>query len=194
MPLSASGSALTVPRPMQALPSLNSRQGEQVKRPRNPLATLRRVSGRLRALLQRTDTNEQVAQKPFPLLIVDDEESICFSMKEYFSDNGFIVDTAKDVDEAEHLIGVANYKVIIQDLRMGTAKRPEGLEMIRMAHERNPDTRIVVLSAYGSSEVEDEAKRFGADAFLRKPQPLSQVAQVVRGLIESPRRRPAAHG
>jgi FixJ family two-component response regulator len=39
--------------------------------------------------------------------------------------------------------------------------------------------------------VEDEARRYGADAFLRKPTPLSQVAQVIQGLIESPAKQAA---
>jgi len=69
------------------------------------------------------------------LLVVDDEESICFSMSEYFSLHGYKVDTA--------------------------------------------------------SEMEDEARRCGADAFLRKPKPLSQVAQVVQGLLESPPKQAA---
>jgi len=46
-----------------------------------------------------------------------------------------------------------------------------------------------VLTSYGSQEFEEEARRAGADAFLHKPKPLSQVAQVVQGLIESPRAR-----
>jgi DNA-binding NtrC family response regulator len=120
------------------------------------------------------------------LLVVDDEESICFSMSEYFSLHGFKVDTARDVDEAEKLIATTDYKVVIQDLRLGTTRNPDGLEIIKQVHERNPETRIIVLTAYGSAEMEDEARRRGADAFLRKPKPLSQVAQVVQGLIESP--------
>jgi len=55
-----------------------------------------------------------------------------------------------------------------------------------MIRSQNPQTRIIVLTAYGSSEMEDEARRCGADAFLRKPKPLSQVAQVVQGLLEAP--------
>jgi CheY-like chemotaxis protein len=55
-----------------------------------------------------------------------------------------------------------------------------------MVRDHNLHAKIVVLTAYGSAEVEDEAKRCGADAFLRKPKPLSQVAQVVEGLLESP--------
>ncbi len=120
------------------------------------------------------------------LLVVDDEESICFSMSEYFSLHGFSVDTAKEIEEAEKLVESTAYRVIIQDLRLGTTRNPDGLNIIRLAHERHPETRIVVLTAYGSAEMEDEARRCGADAFLRKPKPLSQVAQVVQGLIESP--------
>jgi DNA-binding NtrC family response regulator len=109
-------------------------------------------------------------------------------MKEYFSHNGFIVDTAKEIEEAEQLLAKGTYKVLIQDLRMGPTQDADGLEIVRLTHEQHPETRIVVLTAYGTPEVENEAKALGADAFLRKPQPLSQVAQVVRGLIESPRR------
>jgi DNA-binding NtrC family response regulator len=153
------------------------------------IGTLKRVSGRLRALFlgrHNVPVDRSEAQN---LLVVDDEESICFSMSEYFSQHGFKVDTAREMEEAEGLITVTDYKVIIQDLRLGLTRRPDGLEIIRLVHKRNPDTRIIVLTSYGSTEVEEEARRAGADAFLRKPKPLSQVAQVVQGLIESPRTR-----
>jgi ActR/RegA family two-component response regulator len=93
------------------------------------------------------------------------------------------------MEEAEGLIKATDYKVIIQDLRLGIARHPDGLDIIKLVHQQNPDTRIIVLTSYGSAEVEEEARRAGADAFLRKPKPLSQVAQVVQGLMESPRAR-----
>jgi len=120
------------------------------------------------------------------LLVVDDEESICFSMSEYFSLHGYRVDTARELEEAEKLIEATEYKAVIQDLRLTTTRNPDGLDIIRMIRSQNPQTRIIVLTAYGSSEMEDEARRCGADAFLRKPKPLSQVAQVVQGLLEAP--------
>jgi len=126
-------------------------------------------------------------ETPMPrLLVVDDEESICFSMSEYFSLQGYKVDTACEMEEAEKLLGATNYKVVIQDLRLTMTNNQDGLAMIRLIRERDPQTRIVILTAYGSAEIEDEARRCGADAFLRKPKPLSQVAQVVQGLIEAP--------
>ena len=133
-------------------------------------------------------------ETPLPrLLVVDDEESICFSMSEYFSLQGYKVDTASEVEEAEKLLGSTEYKVVIQDLRLTMTSKDDGLGMIKLIREHNPQTRIVILTAYGSAEIEDEARRCGADAFLRKPKPLSQVAQVVQGLIEAPSRhaRPA---
>ena len=125
------------------------------------------------------------------LLVVDDEEAICFSMSEYFSLQGYKVDTASEIEEAEKLVAATNYKVVIQDLRLTMTNSHDGLDMIKLIRERNPQTRIVVLTAYGSADIEDEARRCGADAFLRKPKPLSQVAQVVQGLLEAPPRQVA---
>lgn len=152
--------------------------------------TLKKVSGKLKEMwLGRDNTPREM---PMPrLLVVDDEEAICFSMSEYFSLHGYKVDTASEIEEAEKLLGAASYKVVIQDLRLTMTSNQDGLDMIRMIREHNPQTRIVVLTAYGSPEIEDEARRCGADAFLRKPKPLSQVAQVIQGLIESPSTRTA---
>ena len=153
--------------------------------------TLKKVSGRLKQLWLGRD-GQSLPETPVPrLLVVDDEESICFSMSEYFSLQGYKVDTASEIEEAEKLVGATNYKVVIQDLRLTMTNSHDGLDMIKLIRAVNPQTRIVVLTAYGSADIEDEARRCGADAFLRKPKPLSQVAQVVQGLIEAPPRQAA---
>ena len=119
------------------------------------------------------------------LLVVDGEESICFSMREYFTMHGYHVDTAQELGEAERLVETTVYDVVIQDLRLGPGLRPDGLEMIKFIRSQNNHTRIIVLTAYGSAEMETIALEYGADAFLRKPKPLSDLAQVIQGLIES---------
>ena len=159
----------------------------------NRFGTLKKVSGKLKKIWLGRD-EQTFREAPVPrLLVVDDEESICFSMSEYFSLQGYKVDTACEIEEAEKLIDATNYKVVIQDLRLTTTNSQDGFDMIKLIKAHNPQTRIVVLTAYGSAEIEDEARRCGADAVLRKPKPLSQVAQVVQGLIEAPHRaaRPA---
>ncbi|MCM3872412.1 MAG: response regulator [Pyrinomonadaceae bacterium] len=132
----------------------------------------------------------EVQRRP-RLLVVDDEKSICFAISEYFALQGFLVDTARELGEAVRLVNSTDYEVIIQDLRLGATRQLDGLYIVKLAHERDSETRIIVLTAFGSAEIEDEARRCGANAFLRKPRPLSQVAQVVQFLIESRVRRPA---
>lgn len=133
------------------------------------------------------DTESRIVPEMPRMLIVDDEESICFSMSEYFGLHGYKVDTARELEEAEQLLDRGEYIVAILDLRLGVAHNADGLSIIKLLNGRHPETRVVVLTAYGSVEMEDEARHCGADAFLRKPKPLSQVAQVIQGLIESPK-------
>jgi len=152
---------------------------------------LKAVSGRLTRLLLGRKKLVPKETAMLHLLVVDDEESIRFSMSEYFSQHGFTVDTARELEEVAKLIQTTTYQVVIQDLRLGFTHDSDGLEIIKLIHQSNPETRIVVLTSYGSAEVEVEARRSGADAFLHKPKPLSQVAQVVQGLVESPRKKAA---
>ena len=161
----------------------------QASPPNRHFNQLKKVSGRLTRLLLGKDKPAREESKRPLLLVVDDEESIRFSLSEYFSQCGFIVDAAHDLEEAEKLIANTNYQVVIQDLRLSITPRNHGLELIKLIHSRSPETRIVVLTSYGSTEIEAEARRFGADAFLYKPKPLSQVAQVVQGLMESSPKR-----
>src|ERR1044072_7895539 len=93
----------------------------------------------------------QSSEIPMPrLLVVDDEESICFSMSEYFSLHGFKVDTACEIEEAEKLLEAQDYKVIIQDLHLGAAPIPDGLDIIKLIKNQNLSSKIIVLTAYGS--------------------------------------------
>lgn len=170
-------------------PSVNRPHNKGSVLYRASVTALKRVSGRLSKILQRLEEPSPQTLEPATvhLLIVDDEEAIRFSMSEYFTQHGFSVDTARELEEAEELLGKNNYEVVIQDLRLGPSDR-DGLEIIKLVRNSNPETRIVVLTAYGSAELEAEVLRAGADAILRKPKPLSQVAQVIQGLVES--RRP----
>jgi len=123
---------------------------------------------------------------PKRMLIVDDEEAIRFSLTDFFSLLGFEVDSATELEQAEALLEIAPFDVVIADLRLTGINGREGLELIRYVRERAPATRIVLLTAYGSAEVREEAARCGADAFLQKPQPLAEVAQAVERVLVSP--------
>ncbi len=104
-------------------------------------------------------------------------------MREYFAMKGYAVDCARETAEAEALLSAGDYDLAILDLRLSGTPGAEGLELIESVRARSPRTRIILLTAYGSREIEAEALRRGADAFLHKPKPLAEVAQIASGLM-----------
>lgn len=123
------------------------------------------------------------------LLIVDDEEPILFAMKEYFESAGFAVDCASGAEAARQLLAERKHGALIADLRLSPSGRSDGLELVAHARLSSPETQIVLLTAYGSADIEREAKRLGVGAFLHKPQPLPQIARIVRELLASASRK-----
>jgi DNA-binding NtrC family response regulator len=114
------------------------------------------------------------------ILIVDDEPAVLFSMKEYFTVLGYNVECAKNVSEAAFLLGKAAYAFIIADLRLNS--KEEGLDVIRIARDRSPAAKLVLLTAYGSPELEARAHNLGVHVCLYKPQPLKHIADILRTL------------
>jgi ActR/RegA family two-component response regulator len=76
--------------------------------------------------------------------------------------------------------------VVVADLRLSPTEAIGGLDVIARVRRDRPDTRTVLLTAYGSSQVEAEARRLGVDAVLQKPQPLSDLVKIVFGLVAPP--------
>jgi ActR/RegA family two-component response regulator len=120
------------------------------------------------------------------LLIVDDEEAIVLTMKEYFETFGHEVDCAHGREEAESFLARESYALMIADLSLHPVREAEGLDLLALVRERFPRTRVVLFTGYATPEVASEARRLGADAFLMKPQALSDVARVVFALLAAP--------
>jgi len=105
-------------------------------------------------------------------------------MASYFQKRGYTVDVAREREQAEAFLASVTYAAILLDLRMTAANGiADGLEILGFARERCPTARIVVLTAYGTPAAEAEARERGADAFLHKPQPLPDLAQLLVALL-----------
>jgi two-component system response regulator RegA len=118
------------------------------------------------------------------ILIIDDEPPIRFALRRYFTSRGWAVDTAATPEEAEELVDGGPYEAAVVDLRLGAGI--VGLDVVDSIRSRSPATRLVMLTAYGSREMEVEAKKRGVHAFLNKPKPLSKIAEVLEELLAVP--------
>lgn len=128
-----------------------------------------------------------VASNGIRILVVDDEEAIRDATREYLSALGYHVDAAQEREEAEALLATGDYSLVIADMRLTGVHGREGLELVGYLRERCPWARVVVLTAYGSPDLEAEARRRGADAFIQKPVPLAELARLAGLLVKGQR-------
>ena len=108
------------------------------------------------------------AREQRQILIVDDEESLAFFLRQGLLevDPDWLIDTAANGEEAVIRINRFAYGLIIADLRMPGLN---GLELIQMIRALEPKTKVVLMTAYGSAKVEEEAHRLGVYRYLAKP-------------------------
>lgn len=128
---------------------------------------------------------QQAAKRAARILIVDDEELIVLAMRRYFEGLGYLVDSAHELEEAQALLANRGYDLVIADLRLTGIGGVEGLQIVADVHQRCANTRVILLSAFGTPEIERESYNRGADAFLHKPKAMMEIANVAMNLLDA---------
>jgi two-component system response regulator RegA len=100
------------------------------------------------------------------ILIVDDDETLRERLAKAFRARGLEAKTAGNYDEARALAAQDPPELAVVDLRM---PGQSGLELIRELKTIDPETKIVVLTAYGSIATTIDAMKLGAVYYLQKP-------------------------
>src|SRR5262249_13435373 len=120
----------------------------------------------------------------YRILAVDDDAPILFALSEYFSMDGHTVDCAEDKKSAESLLHKNSYSIVITHLRLNGLFGNEGLEIAKTARRVSPETKIILMTSYGSKEIEKEAIESGVNTFLQKPFELSKLSEIVSELLK----------
>jgi len=115
------------------------------------------------------------------VLVVDDEQSLRQLLGLFFKKEGFEVDTAGSLAEAEKEIDAHAYDLVLTDLRM--AEQDDGLKVLRAAIQKNPWTQVIVLTAYGTVETAKEAMKYGAYDYLAKPFENAELRKIVQSAL-----------
>ncbi len=100
------------------------------------------------------------------LLLVDDDPTFCTVLARAMTKRGYDVSIAHSVEEALPLARANPPEYVVADLKMEGAS---GLELVRVLHELDPHTRIVMLTGYASITTAVEAIKLGATQYLAKP-------------------------
>ena len=99
-------------------------------------------------------------------LVVDDDALSREFLTEAVAAAGYDVRSAADGDEAVRILEREESDLVLTDLRL---PGKDGLQVLKVAKERNPSRPVVVLTAYGEVDVAVRAMRDGAADFLQKP-------------------------
>lgn len=118
------------------------------------------------------------------ILIVDDEETLTFSMHQSFimEKRGYDITTAGSGEEALEKIKDKRFDVAIVDIYLPGIS---GLDLIKGIKEKNPDTVIIMMSAYATMDKKDEALEYGALYFFEKPFDIKEVKRIVLKTLDS---------
>ncbi len=138
------------------------------------------------ALPENEESDLWFRQKITRMLVADDEEDICLSIKEMMRDTGvdvtYVTEGAAAVQTAvkAHQLG-EDFHVILLDWKMPGL---DGVETARMIREKvGTDVPILVLTSYDWSEIETEARMAGINAFMPKPFFVSTLWQAIKPLF-----------
>lgn len=116
------------------------------------------------------------------ILIVDDEPSVGSSLKECLESLGigYEVTHVETGEAALEEMTKEPVELVVTDLRM---QGINGLELLSQTLELAPDTRTILMTAYGDEEVEHASKRLMASSYLTKPFELDTFTVAVQNAL-----------
>jgi DNA-binding NtrC family response regulator len=140
-----------------------------------------KVNGRqgASAATHRQGDNVQT-EKLKKILVVDDEPAILTSLTALLATEGVAVITCDEVEQAEAALQNDRFDLVIADIRMSGVTGIEGLELLSYIKERYA-TEVIIMTGYGTPEIEAEAYRRGALCFLKKPLEVEELLRTVSG-------------
>ncbi len=116
------------------------------------------------------------------ILVVDDEPSVCFLLKEELSElKKFDVSTANDGVAAMNALQQRPFDVVLLDVKM---PRMSGMEVLKFINEHHPTTQAIMLSNYADLKTAIEATKLGAYDFVGKPYNREELLATVNRAIE----------
>jgi DNA-binding response OmpR family regulator len=114
------------------------------------------------------------------ILVVDDETVARQSLTDILKLEGYTVASAPNGQAAVEYIRTHNVDLLIVDLKMPGM---DGLEVVQVVNQVSPETEVILLTAYGSTETAIQALRLRIHDYLLKPaSPAQIIATVKKGL------------
>jgi DNA-binding NtrC family response regulator len=120
------------------------------------------------------------------ILVVDDESTICNSVKKILSRKGFTVDNTLNAEDALEKMKTNKYDLLITDLMM---PKTNGLELLELVKKHYPDIDVLIITGYSSIESAVKATKLGALDYISKPFTPDELNDRIQKAVEIRNRR-----
>jgi CheY-like chemotaxis protein len=122
--------------------------------------------------------------EPKSILIVDDDISLGEVLQQALSHTPYHYDVrlARDADEALAHISRRDFDLIITDIKMAGFS---GLQLLEALRHVAPDTCTIVMTAFGSPQIQERAQTLGAFGYLTKPFTIHEFRNLINRALES---------
>ena len=114
------------------------------------------------------------------ILVVDDDDGIRNLVKQYLTENNFLVTTANNAEDAKEKISIIKFDLIVLDIMM---PGKTGLEFTS-ENKNKIDTPIILLTAKGEATERIEGLETGADDYLPKPFEPKELILRIKNILD----------
>jgi len=115
------------------------------------------------------------------ILVVDNEKRMCLLIKTSLEMEGLSVTTAFSGQEAIDHIGKNPFDLIITDLKMEPV---DGMQVLAFAQENQPQTEVILITAFATQDTALEAMKRGANDYLIKPFRMDELTLRVSRILK----------
>jgi two-component system, NtrC family, response regulator AtoC len=125
-----------------------------------------------------------LAKQTVGILVVDDERTLRFTLKEGLSDEGYRVETAADGAEALEKLEREEYQLVLLDQKLPDVS---GIELLKTIRARKRGIQVVMMTAYGQIPQAVEATKAGCYEYLSKPFELDHLKLILGNALAQAR-------
>ena len=116
------------------------------------------------------------------ILIVDDEEKICFAFEHFLKDKGHTPFVASNGTDALKIVEKKKPHIVFLDIRLPGMS---GLSVLDKIKKTCSESMVVIMTAYGTMDTAVQAMRKGAYEYLTKPIDLDIVNDLIKRILRS---------
>lgn len=114
-------------------------------------------------------------------MVIDDEPIVGKRLKQIFEKAGYNVAIFTSGAPALLELDENPYDIIVTDLKM---EGLDGMQILEAAKEKNPDIKVIIITAFAEMETAKEAFRKGVFDFISKPVQVDALKQVIQRALQ----------